>query len=414
MPMPLTLSQRRDVTAARIVLICLVVCALPRMAAGQTVANVERKLLPLRFGVLSNVPDDFWDALTFVREEEDRQRSLKAEINFGFSGDEAGEQSLFKLNTGISLSRASFPSEVSVASRLQLQLRDGKLQQDVTSLQITYDYHTVHNVEYFAFAERFTDSFMSIAQRYEIGFGARAALRFGQGDRLIAAEPKFDAVATRVPLVAQTLRDARAAAVAAGAPQAAIREVTAAEEASFEGELKDLMTTLEDRETKLLLGLATSVFAEIETAALDVVSVPVDGSDAEGVKATIGLPSTQRYRVSLRPTFKYRPMSDVQILVYPYFKLPIDGPGHVTMPDGTRRFDYRRDVLSELSWTIRSDQTGLENVDFVFTFNHYFDNVPPALPPSVVAQALENGRTFDKTVAERSHSYAAVSLRLRW
>ena len=102
------------------------------------------------------------------------------------------------------------------------------------------------------------------------------------------------------------------------------------------------------------------------------------------------------------------------ITVLPYFKLPLDGPRYVSAPDGPRKLDYRRDVLSEMVWSIRHDQTGLENVEFVVTMNHYFDNVPPALPAALLAEAGADGRVFDRTVADASHRYAMMALRIRW
>ena len=156
-----------------------VVLLLAAPAAAQTVAAVERALLPLQAGVLAEVPDTFWSGLAFVRAEEDRQRSLRADITFGLTGDETDSRSLFRLNTGIALARAAFPSELTVANRLALLLRDGEVQEDVTSLQISYDYHAGRHLEYFAFAERFADNFLSIQQRYEVGFGVRAGVTLG-------------------------------------------------------------------------------------------------------------------------------------------------------------------------------------------------------------------------------------------
>ncbi|MEQ1731405.1 MAG: hypothetical protein ABL982_23795 [Vicinamibacterales bacterium] len=132
------------------------------------------------------------------------------------------------------------------------------------------------------------------------------------------------------------------------------------------------------------------------------------------MKSKIALDGSQRYRLNLRPTVRYRPSPQVLIRVYPYIKLPLDGPTHVTGPDGVKRLDYRRDVLSEMTWTIRPEDTGLEAVDLVFTFNHFFDNVPPRLPQQLLDDAAAAGREFDRVVAERAHRFVSMSLRVRW
>lgn len=395
---------RRTLAAAPLVLAMLV----PVAGDAQVVADMERKLLPFQRGVLDSLlPATFWEALAALRREEDQQRALKADILFGLSGDEAGEKSLYKLNTGISLSRGDFPSELSVVSRLGLQLRDGVLQEDVTSLQITYDYHATSALQYFAFAERFTDNFLSIQQRYEIGFGARLAAHLGS----MSARRGIDA---RVDQVRGAFLPMRAT------PGIATRSnpvsLTVADIDRFDAAAEEIRRSLLERDARLVIGIAASLFAEIERADLDVVSIPQSGpvTTADEVKSKVSLPSEQRYRVSLRPTFRWRPTKDVQVRIYPYWKLPLDAPRRVVAANGDKRLDYRRDIYSELSWSLKGDQTGLENVEFVLTYNHYFDNVPPSLSAQVIADELAKGRVFRAVEAEGSHRVIALALRLRW
>ena len=103
----------------------------------------------------------------------------------------------------------------------------------------------------------------------------------------------------------------------------------------------------------------------------------------------------------------------MEISVYPYFKLPLDGPTRRTV-DGVRRLDYRRDILTETTWGVKPEQTGLETVSLVLTVNHFFDNVPPSVPQSVIDTALAAGRVLTNTRAARSHRVVALSLKLGW
>jgi hypothetical protein len=376
-------------------------------AEAQAVADLERRLLPLQQGPLSQLPPSFWEGLTLLRQEEDRQRSLLADITFGLSGDEAGERSLFKLNTGITLSRGVFPSELSVVSRLGLQMRDGRLQEDVTSLLITYDYHASHYVQIFTFAERFTDSFLSIQQRYEIGLGARVGASFGRVGNWRAIDARFAAVRAGLAQIE----------AAAAATPAVGDAFVAGDMPRFRSAIGNLHHAIEDRQARLMIGVVTSVFAELERAELDVISFPLGGTPADAasnITTKVALDAEQRYRLSLRPSLRLRPTAQITVTVFPYFKLPLDGPRHVRMNDGREYLDYRRDVLSEMVWSVRSDQTGLESVDVVFTFNHHFDNVPPSLPADLVADALAAGRAFSRLHAEQRHRVLALSLKLRW
>jgi hypothetical protein len=169
-----------------------------------------------------------------------------------------------------------------------------------------------------------------------------------------------------------------------------------------------------NEQTKLFVGLAASVFAEIENAAIDVLSVAVADPGSPVIRTKIDLDGTHRYRLNIRPTLRIRPSRQILVRVYPYWKLPLDGARRVTLPNGERRLDYRRDVLSEMSWTIRPEDTGVEAVDFVFTFNHFFDNVPPVVPARFVDEAAAIGRLFDRVIAEERHRFISMSLRIRW
>ncbi len=391
-------------------LAALLVLAAGTPATGQPVASAERTLLPLKPDTLAELPPTFWSGLAFVRTEEDRQRSLRADITFGMTGDETDSRSLFRVNTGIALARGAFPSEITVVNRLSLLLRDGDVQEDVTSLQISYDYHTTHNVEYFAFAERFADNFLSIQQRYEVGFGARTGLHFGRTGNWQTTAAHFDAVESQLGAVS------RALAGRSSDERLARPGLAPDDEVRLRTTLGYLRQSFRERQSRLFLGIATSLFAEVERAELDLLRSSRDpgANDTAPTRVKVPLPGTHRYRLSVRPTIRLRPTRDVQISVLSYYKLPLEGPRWVTPPDGRRRLDYRRDLFTEMVWSIRQDQTGMENVDLVATLNHYFDNVPPQLSAELIADTALEGRAFNRTVADESHRFATVSLRLRW
>lgn len=171
---------------------------------------------------------------------------------------------------------------------------------------------------------------------------------------------------------------------------------------------------MRNRASRLFLGFVASTFAELERAEIEVATVPRAGSGESPVTRKVPIDATHRYRLSLRPSLVVRPSDEVEIVIYPYFKLPLDGARRVTMADGARRLDYRRDVISQMEWTIKEEQTGLESVGFLVTVNHFFDNVPPAVPQAIVTETLATGRTLDRTAAEPSHRVVALSLKLKW
>jgi hypothetical protein len=166
----------------------------------------------------------------------------------------------------------------------------------------------------------------------------------------------------------------------------------------FETTLDNLGHMIRGEQTKLFVGLAASVFAELENASID----------------DISLPATHRYRLNVRPTVHFRPSRQISLRVHPYLKLPLSGPRSVVRADGERRLDYRRDVFSEMTWSIRPEDTGIEGVDVVFTFNHFFDNVPPMLPGQIIQDAAAAGRVLARVMAEEGHRFVGMSLRIRW
>jgi hypothetical protein len=396
------------------VAICLFVAVFAASHAhGQTIANLERQLLPLQEGALKDAPEidaGLWESLAFLRAEEERHRAVKATVTFGLTGDESGPRSLFKLNTGISLSRSAYPSEISVDTFLGLQLVDGRTQEDVTSLKISYDYHTTNRLQYFAFAERFSDNFLSIDQRYEVGFGARVGFGVGRVGAWLETDRQFENLRRNLPGV-------RAAApLLLPAVQARLQATRVLDPARFDVALDNLEHMIRDEQTKLFVGFAASVFAEIENASIEVVSSPREGHGGTlpSLRDDIELEGSHRYRLNVRPTIRFRPSRHIAIRIHPYWKLPLDGPRRVVRADGGRRLDYRRDVFSEMTWSIRPEDTGVEGVDFVFTFNHFFDNVPPMVPAAVVEEAAGAGLVLNPVTAEEGHRFVGMSLRIRW
>jgi hypothetical protein len=223
-------------------------------------------------------------------------------------------------------------------------------------------------------------------------------------------QERLDALQGGLPDVQRALADAPAdrRASPGPSPEALARLRTS---------LDHLRRSYRERHARVFLGVAASVFAELERAELDLVRteiLPATPEAAVPVRVRVPLPGTHRYRLSLRPTVRVRPTEGVLITVLPYYKLPLDGPRRTPGVDGRRRLDYRRDLLTEMVWTIRQDGPALDQVDLVATLSHFYDNVPPALPAALLAETAAAGRVFNRTVADESHRFATIALRLRW
>lgn len=204
-------------------------------------------------------------------------------------------------------------------------------------------------------------------------------------------------------------------AMSNGAASASINPAAlAAQDATrFKAAAHDLGEAVFSRESRATIGLAVSAFAEIERAQLDLVSVPMSG-EGSSITSSMALPSVQRYRLSVRPTLRVRPASGMTIRFFPYFKLPLSKQYQTSKSDGTRKYDYRRDIFTELSWAVKADERGAETLEFVVSLDDYYDNIPPELSADAIQRELNNGRRYLRTAAQKHHQFVALSLRLRW
>ena len=80
---------------------------------------------------------------------------------------------LSKLNLTSSIGKGFFPYELTFVTDSIFQLEDGAIKENVTKLLLTYQYYFQKWLEGYAFVERFSDSYLSIQQRYEIGTGIK-------------------------------------------------------------------------------------------------------------------------------------------------------------------------------------------------------------------------------------------------
>ena len=167
----------RFVTYLRAVLLGSVVCHLAATAYAQDNIRAfafREQLTPFSEQVqrtLGGSYDRFQATLDELVAQEVQQRGFTGELGFSFSGDEVGTYSgvgpgndtLFRLRTTAEASRGTYPSRVSFLADVNAQIRNNVVDQDVSRFRISYDYQQTDYTGYFAYVERQTDNFMSIA-----------------------------------------------------------------------------------------------------------------------------------------------------------------------------------------------------------------------------------------------------------
>ena len=172
----------RHLTLTRIVLVGNALCVGVAGSAraqdhNQPAFAFREQLKPLVEQIKEALGTDhgrFTSTLDELVDQEAAERTLRAEIDFRFSGNEAGNFSgvgpgndtLFKLAMGGELARGTFPSAFRLTADVDAQIRNNVFEQNVTRLRVSYDYHHNDHIGYFGFIERYTDNFMSIESRY--------------------------------------------------------------------------------------------------------------------------------------------------------------------------------------------------------------------------------------------------------
>lgn len=111
--------------------------------------------------------------LSILQEEEDRINAWDLNIGGSFVGDKADDKTAADVSIAASITKGIFPRQFRFNFESSIQLENGKLDDDVTALILNYDYYINRRVEVYSFIERFSDSYMDINQRFEIGFGMK-------------------------------------------------------------------------------------------------------------------------------------------------------------------------------------------------------------------------------------------------
>ncbi len=120
----------------------------------------------------TNEKEHFVKYLNFLKKVEDLKR-LKGSIEFGFVGNEVDNSNLYTINTGMKANYGGYPLEVEATTNIQTQVTNGKFEENLSSLDISMDYHPFNNLthETYVFVMRTKNKFLGINQRYEIGGG---------------------------------------------------------------------------------------------------------------------------------------------------------------------------------------------------------------------------------------------------
>jgi len=320
---------------------------------------------------------NFWSELKFLDKYEREQSKFKGEVEFGFNADESDNQSLYKLNAGIKVTRGIYPGELEFSSDLNVVLNNGQFNENVSNLFIAYDYNPRLWFETFGFTSRFTDAFLGVQQRYEVGGGVIFNWYIGEltkkGEEEKAKLEVFDPIdlddfnkkAGIWGICAEHCTTHKHTPISS-------KEVTQLKRLN-----KDTRLSIKKLYSKIRLGFLIGIFAETEKIAFSD-SLATNLPNNEKIFRTIDFNPTQKFRWELRPTIEIKPNDTWNLKFYPYYKLPMPWTSNESEIGGTtdERFDYRFDLQSSLNINLKTPLTQNKSVVFSLKYNRYFDNSP--------------------------------------
>jgi hypothetical protein len=364
-----------------------------------------------------------------------KSRDYQLTASAGFGGDSAGSSERSKASIESELKAGIYPGQFRMKAGASLDFKSDasgqSLTEDVTSILINYDHYIHPNWEGFAFMERFTDSYMQIDQRYEVGPGIKFEWRTGK-NAVLARMAKRSAESSRNPKP-----HAPDANLLKGIKAEDLAMATAKLLETLEGDkvrgclLNQALKPLEVpkpvddprgndnplyqallRDTTVFeVGISLAALAEFEQSDTLTFMASIAGAPAEQHTAKPGM---RRYRWSLRPSFNWNIAEDVKLFGQFYYKPAIDKPREI----GGKR-DYRVDILTGMEWqfaTIKPDSD--KKIAVAFTYEWHYDSTPPNAS-AAIAQLAANAAvpvsaisTTGQIAARKRHSITKLSLKV--
>ncbi|MDD8027285.1 MAG: hypothetical protein PHI34_12305 [Acidobacteriota bacterium] len=292
----------------------------------------------------------------------------------GYMGDASSIKEVNKLDISAGVAKGGYPDEFHFDFASSNQLRQysqgGSTVENVMTLQTSYERHLLPFFKIFGFLERFTDSYLSIQQRYEVGFGIKGEAEIGLTragrDRTAAVQDYRSALgeASRSPGSSES-----------GVPAEAL--------AVDEPQIRRTLTALKKKHAVLALGLIVTALAEVERAELEL---------ADGSKQL--LDPARRYRLAIRPGLTYVFAEGLSLKWKTYFKLPVFGATHAVAFDGRSLYDIRSDTYVTLKYDLPSSPAWARKISLLIEYKYFFDNVPPYIPAVQAAPRDHNSLVF--------------------
>lgn len=335
-------------------------------------------------------------------------------LGAGFSGNRAGQESLYKINLDASFNKGVYPRAVRFESGISAQTRNNVVQESTTSLMLNLDQHLSPFLETYGFVDRFSDDYLSIKERYEIGGGLKWEHEFSHYKEKEVADINTDNMgpnSTGALSQFKKFLEKKIQGMKEGIP-INNQEITELEALlpALDTVVKNrgkIATGLQKKYARLAVGFATTLLFELEQAQItsNILSLETGAKTAEDLL----IPSQGQFRLVLRPSIEYRPFDFLTFRGRIYFKYLLSDSLKVDW-----RGDYRTDSFFNVDFNLKPFPGWDGKMSMGFEYKAFFDNNPPSVSPDMIRAYGEEKKMIEKTTANALHHVYAFKVKIEF
>ncbi|MDX1476300.1 MAG: hypothetical protein R3301_01295 [Saprospiraceae bacterium] len=318
---------------------------------------------------------EFWRIFKDIRDAEIELDRLTGTALFGFNGNTSEDQEIFKINGGITLTKGSYPYELEFSTSLNILIDNGKLQENLSNLRISYDRFLELKgdpflLEGYAFINRRSDQFLGVNQRYEIGAGL--ILAFWQKRLFDDSQARYDRYATK-KLTFNSMQDNVVICDVEKCVPIALPGIDTSDFDVLHSTQQRIANAVIRKRSPMRIGLLVGPFLEVESISFSDSLLTQNGM--QFVKEDFA--TTNHFRWEVRPTFDVRLSERAIIRARPYFKLPMPWEWKIDVA-GERVVDYRIEAPIILE-VMLSSQFSIR-IDYTIYYDHAPNSALQAVP----------------------------------
>lgn len=336
--------------------------------------------------------EEFWRIFKDIRDKELNLDRLKGSAQFGFLGNASEGNEIFQINGGIVLKKGSYPQDFEFSSLLNILNDNGRLQENLSNLRISYDrfFNTKNGfaMEGFSFLNRRSDALLGINQRYEIGAG----IIFAHWRKKLFS--KSQAVYDKYCEETISFKSMEDQVVVCDIKNCVPIETPGIQPEDFDAlnqAQKRISNSIIKQHSPLRLGMMIGAFYEVESAS-HADTLLTD----EGIRFfSHDFENANKFRWEVRPTFDVRFSEGVKLAIRPYLKLPMPWEWEVEV-DGEMVIDARVEFPISLTFDL-SDRFNLA-INYVL----YYDHAPASFR---VPASAPDGSPLYLTANQEHHFY---------